>query len=102
MSLTQINARVNWTQVAAIVVPLALAGFGFARSVDQRVTRIEERLNTHAELPTHPDSERRLSKLESQDATLTEHIRNIEQNQQEIKVLLRELTRQINDDRRRQ
>jgi len=101
VSLTQISARINWLQVAAIVAPLALAGFTFARSVDQRVTLLEERINSHTTLATHPTSEVRLSRLESSDATLRETMRNIEQNQVEIKVLLRELNKQIIEDRRR-
>ena len=101
MSLTQISARINWLQVAAIVAPLALAGFTFARSVDQRVTLLEERINTHTNLATHPTSEVRLSRLEANESGLREAIRNIEQNQGEIKVLLRELNKQIMEDRRR-
>lgn len=101
MSLAQFNSRVNWPQWAMIVLPLALAGFGFARSVDQRVTLLEERINSHTSLATHPTSEVRLSRLEASASTLRETIRNIEQNQIEIKLLLRELNKQIIEDRRR-
>lgn len=91
MSFTAINARVNWTQVAAIVVPLAMAGMGFAVSVDKRVTVVEERLALHTNLATHPTSEIRLTRLEARDAELGQTIRNIEANQAELKALIREL-----------
>lgn len=85
------NARVNWLQVLAIVAPLAMAGLGFAVSVDKRVTVVEERLKSHVELPTHPNSELRLTRLEARDAELGQTIRNVESNQAELKLLIREL-----------
>lgn len=98
MSMSQLNARVNWVQVAAIIIPLLIAGFTFARSLDQRVALVEERINSHSSLATHPNAELRLSRLEVREAATAQAIRNIEANQVEIKVLLRDLSTHLRDN----
>ena len=96
MSVDGFNRRVNWLQVIMIVLPLLVGLGGFARSIDRRVTVVEQRVEAHALVPAHGAVDSRLDLLESKAAAYEQSLIDIKANQAEIKVLLRDLRQQLN------